>query len=312
MKTAFAAFVGVLPLLAALGRSSAGKVPGAVAPGARAKAPPHASSSRPGSSHESSHESSSSRPSSHGGLSSQASHEGPPHPFFHVAPPLPMLPSVSRVRVEATRDRVVVTEEIALPRGDWERGSIDLYAAFGEPGTPIAVDARLVPVPTGQLESRWEDAGEAVPVETATRHLPSSRLLLGRPTMAGVVLHVRDSLLRAAYAGADVAALRIRSLLAAPTPDATGMRDIVVRLGIDGGLPLALDKVQVVSAEASPWITRAEASLCGPEADEHLLTVSLQPRPADAPPWGPTTVAPQLATRHASDDLCVRWWAPAE
>lgn len=229
--------------------------------------------------------------------------------FVRPAPPLPMLPSVSRVRVEAARDRVVVLEEVALPRGDWRSGGLDLYASFGEPGTPIAVDARLVPVPEGQLESRIEDAGDPVTVEPAVRRLPSSQLLLGRPNMAGVVIHVKDAELRAAYARGDRAALRVRSLLAPPAADATGARDVVVRLGIDGGLPLALAKVQVVSAEPLPWITRAEAALCGPDADRHPLSVALLPKPAVPPAASPLTVAPSLATRHPADDLCVRWWA---
>ena len=115
----------------------------------------------------------------------------PPHVFVRPAPPLPMLPSVSRVRIEAARDRAVVTEEIALPKGDWAAGGLDLYAAFGAPGTPIAVDARLVPVPAGQLESRLEDAGEPVTVEPMIRHLPNTQLLLGRPNMAGFVVRCK-------------------------------------------------------------------------------------------------------------------------
>jgi len=220
-----------------------------------------------------------------------------------------MLPSVSRVRIEAARDRAVVTEEIALPRGDWTAGGLDLYAAFGAPGTPIAVDARLVHVPEGQLESRLEDAGEPVTVEPMVRHLPSTQLLLGRPNMAGFVVRVKDAALRAAYGRGNLAALRIRSLLSPPAADATGARDVVIRLGIDGALPLTLGKVQVVSVEAQPWIKRAEARLCGPDADPFPLTVSLLPKPDGAPPWPPPTVAPSLATRHSSDDLCVRWWA---
>ena len=234
----------------------------------------------------------------------------PPHVFVRPAPPLPMLPSVSRVRVEAARDRVVILEEIALPRGDWSSGGLDLYAAFGAPGTPIAVDAHLLSVPPGQLESRLEDAGEPVIVDMAVRHLPNSQLLLGRPSMAGMLIHVREAALRAVYAQGDLAALRLRSLLPPPVVDANGARDVVVRLGVDGGLPLALAKVQVVSVEPQPWITRADASLCGPEADPRPLSVTLLPKPDGAPPWSPPSVAPSLSTRHPSDDLCVRWWAP--
>lgn len=233
----------------------------------------------------------------------------PPHIPVHVAPPLPMLPSVARVRLETAPDRLVVNEEITLPRGDWQGGGLDLYVAFGAPGTPIAVDAHLVRVPAGQTESRLEDSGDPVSVEPAIRHLPSSRLLLGRPSMAGVVLHVKGAALKDGFDAADTLALRIRSLLAPPAADATGARSAVVRLGIDGGLPLTLAKVQVVSADGKPWVTRAEATLCGPEADARPLSVAVLPKPDGPQPWQPPAVAPSLATRHASDDLCVKWWA---
>ena len=127
--------------------------------------------------------------------------------------------------------------------------------------------------------------------------------------MAGVVVRIKDAQLRAAFAASDTLALRVRSLLAAPAADGVGAREVVVRLGIDGGLPLTLSRVQVASSEAAPWITRAEARLCGPDADAFPLSVALLPRPGGAPAGSPPTLAPALATRHASDDLCVRYWA---
>ena len=108
----------------------------------------------------------------------------------------------------------------------------------------------------------------------------------------------------------DTVALRIRSLLSPPAADATGARDVVVRLGFAAGQPVALEKVQVVSAEATPWITRAQATLCGPEADPWPLSLTLLPRPPDPAAPATRTIAPAMAVRHASDDLCVRWWAP--
>lgn len=232
----------------------------------------------------------------------------PPHAPVHFAPPLPMLASVSRVRVEVAHDRAVVIEDVSLPRGDWTAGALDLYTAFGSPGTPIAVDARLYALPEGQAEPRADDAGDPVGVEPAIRHTPSSQLLLGRPTMAGVVLHVGSDVLRRAYGAAGVALLRIRSLLEPPARDETGGQSVVVRLGVAGGLPLTLGKVQVVSLEPKAGIQRAEATLCGPDADARPLSVSVTPRLPDAPWWAPATIAPPMATRHASDDLCVRWW----
>lgn len=232
-----------------------------------------------------------------------------PHVPVHFAPPLPMLPSISRVRVEVAHDRAVVVEDVSLPRGDWTAGALDLYAAFGSPGTPIAVDARLYALPEGQTEPRADDAGDGVSVEPAIRHSASSQLLLGRPTMAGVVFHIGSDLLRRTYGASSVALLRIRSLLAPPGDDEKGGQSVVVRLGIAGGLPLTLGKVQVVSLEPKVGIQRAEATLCGPDADARPLSVSVVPRLPDAPWWFPATIAPSMATRHASDDLCVRWWS---
>ena len=248
----------------------------------------------------------------------------PPHMPVHVAPPLPMVPSVARVRVEAARDHVVVLEELSLPRGDWQSGGLDLYVAFGAPGTPSAVDARLVPVPIGATDARPDEPGDPVAVEPVVKHTVGSQLLLGRASMAGVVVHVKDAQLRQAYAQGDTVALRLRSLLPPPAVASTGARDVVVRLGIAAGATLTLGKVQLVSLEAKPWITRAEASLCGPDADPWPLSIALLPKPADAPATPgvaaaapgaaaaapPTpTIAPSMAVRHASDDLCVRWWA---
>jgi hypothetical protein len=230
----------------------------------------------------------------------------PPHVAVHLAPPLPMVPGVARVRVEAARDHVVVTEELTLPRGDWQSGGLDLYVAFGAPGTPSAVDAHLLELPAGATEPKPDDPGDPVAVEPAVRHSVSTQLLLGRPSMAGVVLHVKDAQLRRVYAGGDVATLRIRSLLPPPAAGAGGARDIVVRLGIAAGQTMTLAKVQLVSLEPKAWITRAEASLCGPDADPWPLSVALTPRPPDAP--SAPTIAPSMAVRHGSDDLCVRWW----
>jgi hypothetical protein len=243
-----------------------------------------------------------------------------------AALPLPMLPSVARVRVEAARDRVVVVEDINLPRGDWHSGSLDLYIAFGAPGTPAAIDARLLVTPPDGTDTRPEgsfapghpptsnDAGDVLAVEPAVRRTPSSQLLLGRPQMAGAVVHVKEADLRRAYATGDLATLRIRSLLSPPVPDLRGERDVVVRLGIVGDVPLTLERVQVVSLEGGRWITRAEASLCGPEAEGLPLVVLVIPKVeavdgGAALPTGAPPIAPAMAVRHASDDLCIRWWA---
>jgi hypothetical protein len=233
----------------------------------------------------------------------------PPAPaYVRPAPPLAVLPRVGRVRVEAALDRVVVVEDVVLAKADWESGGLDLYVAFGSPGTPIAVDARLIAPSPGGLDSRPEEAGDPVVLEHAVRRTAGSQPLLGRPQMAGVVVHVKEAQLRRAYAGGEAAVLRLRSLVVAPAADATGARDVVVRLGAANGLPLTLGRIQVASLEAQPWITRAEASLCGPEADPEPLTVTLVGKAPGAVRPAKPTIAPESAVRHASDDLCVRWW----
>jgi hypothetical protein len=223
-----------------------------------------------------------------------------------------MLPNLSRVRVEAARDHVTVVEDVFLPRGDWQSGGLDPYVAFGAPGTPLAIDARLVAIAPGAAEPAADDGGDALPFELAVRHTASTQLLLGPPQMAGFVVHVREADLRRAFSASDLACLRLRSLLAAPAAGGDGARDVVVRLGIAGGLPLTVSRIQIVSLEAAPWITRAEATLCGPEAEPRPLALALLPKPAAQSSRAAaleSPIAPPMAVRHASDDLCVRWWA---
>jgi hypothetical protein len=217
-----------------------------------------------------------------------------------------MLPSLSRVRIEAARDHVTVLEEILFPRGEWQKGGLDLYVAFGSPGTPIAVDATWIGIAPDAEEPSPDATGDALSVEPAVHRTPSTQLLLGPPQMAGVVVHVKEADLRRAYATSELAALRLRSLLAPPAARADGERQVVVRLGIAGGLPLTLGTVQVVSRDPTP-VARAEASLCGPEADPYPLAVSLA-SPLALPGRGEPLIAPAMAVRHSSDDLCVRWW----
>jgi hypothetical protein len=223
---------------------------------------------------------------------------------------MPMLPSVARVRVEVGRDRVVVIEDINLPRGDWRGGDLDLYAAFGAPGTPIAVDAHLLAVPEGASEPGGEEPGETASVQAAIRRSPGTTMLLGKPQMAGFVVRLKEASLRRTLSGGDLATLRLRTLLPPPVADDEGARDLVVRLGVFGGLPMTIGRIQVVSLEKPPWLSRGEARLCGPEADPWPLSVSVLPRPPAEGRTGPANaIAPSQALRHASDDLCIRWWA---
>jgi hypothetical protein len=209
------------------------------------------------------------------------------------------------VRVEAGRDRTIVVEDLLLPRGDWQGGGFDVYVAFGAPGVPIALDAHLLPAPPGR-ELGVDEEADRLATEPGVRRDAASAVLVGPSQMAGIVVRVRESQLRRAFAAADDAVVRVRSLLRPPSVDGTGARDVVVRLGVAEGRPLTLRRVEVASLEPGEPIGRAEAVLCGAEADPWPLAVAIEApgRVAAAS----RAIAPAAAVRQAGDDLCVRWW----
>ena len=212
-----------------------------------------------------------------------------------VVAPLPILPSIARVKVTATGGTIAVIEEVNLPRGDWKGETLRFHIAFGAPG-PRAVDAHLVPVGDGALEPDDAETGEALPTSPVPRRPPSAYPLLGRDAMAGIVITVKPDAMTKALASGNMAALRIRSISDA-TVDASGAASAVVRLGSARGTPLTLGRIQTGPA------TRAEAHLCGPDADPHPLAITVPGKPRT-----PDAIAPVLSTRHGSDDLCVSVW----
>ena len=226
-------------------------------------------------------------------------------------PKLPSLPSVSHVRIDVGPEHVVVLQELNLPKGDWAGGDLDLYVAFGAPGVPAALDASLVALADGAIESNPRDAGEAIPFDRAAKRPAHASLLLGSPQMAGVVLHVREPAFRRATSPGKMAAIRIRTLLPLPILDAQNGREIILRLGIVGAAPLTLGRLQLGYDHIA--VKRVEAHFCGPDADSYPLSIAVTPKlapladlPSDADARPPA--APVLAVRHASDDLCVRFW----
>ena len=228
--------------------------------------------------------------------------------------PLPMLPSIPRVKVDVLKMQLVVTQEVNLPRGEWKSDALDFYVAFGAPGAPRAIDARLVPVGDGALEPEDDDAGEALVVDRVPHRPASAHPLIGKDTMAGVVVHLKREALTRALAPGNMAALRVRTALDLPEEDSGGAHGVVVRLGSSRGTPLTLGRISLTAKPGAAALSRAEAHLCGNEADTASLALALLPRPAAsaaspaaAHPVIPL-IAPVLAVRHASDDLCVRYW----
>lgn len=191
-----------------------------------------------------------------------------------------------------------MVEEVLVPKGDWKGDALDFYVAFGGPGVPRAFDAHLVPVADGALEPNDDDAGEALAFERAPRRPPTAHALLGKDVMAGVVLHVKKESLAKAFTPGAMAALRLRTVLEMPEDDPSGGKSVLVRLGASRGTPLALGRIAVTST------ARAEARLCGPDADPTPLAIVPRPQTTPSTP----RIAPILAVRHATDDLCVRFF----
>lgn len=212
------------------------------------------------------------------------------------AAPLPSLPSLGRVRVEVGKDRSLVLHELNLPRGEYKGGDLDLFVSFGTT-VPTAVDARIVAVPDGELAAPEGEPGESLVLERAPRRPANAHVVIGRPTMAGVVVKLKEAAFRRATTPGGMAQIRIRELV--PVGDAA--RPLPVRLGVVSGQPITVLRLELAALAGEPPLKRPEAHLCGPEADDAALT--LTPRPKE----GGATILPFLATRHASDDVCFGW-----
>lgn len=235
------------------------------------------------------------------------------HAASSDGPKLPSLPMVARVRLDVTPEHVVVMQEVNLPKGDWAGGDLDLFVAFGAPGAPVALDASIVALADGEIESNPKDAGEPVLFDRAPRRPAHASLLLGSAQMAGVVLHVKEPAFRRAVSPGKMAAIRVRTLMPLPVKDAAGGREVILRLGLEGGSPLGLGRLQLASDGLA--LHRVEAHFCGDDADTYPLSIAVTPKlppvvaldvPSDYDLRAPA--APVLAVRHASDDLCIRMW----
>lgn len=206
---------------------------------------------------------------------------------------------IARVRVEARRDRVRVTTDVVVWTSRRVAPPLDLYAAYGAPGPPLATDAELLAVPRGYLDAPRAATAEPLALSFSPTAPRASDVVLGSPRMAGSKLVLGASALRAALAPSGAACLRLSSVRAMPAPGPDGSREIIVRLGARASAPLALGEVEVVGKA----LRRREAELCegGPVADRPL---AITPVLRNAAPGAP----PALARRTPSDALCVRLW----
>ena len=212
--------------------------------------------------------------------------------------PLPGLPVVARVHVEVAPTHALVVHDVALPPGE-DPGPLRLFVAFGAPGAPRAFDAQLMPWPAPSPAAAWPLA-----VERAARRPAWAQPLFGALQKGGAVVHVPPRLLRSLAAATGEAMLRLRALHAPPAEDGEGRRSLLVRLGVPGGHPLTVERVEVVAAAGAPPVLAASAHLCGPDADGRPLRVETA-TPSLGAAADATTILPGAAVRHDTDDLCV-------
>jgi hypothetical protein len=227
-----------------------------------------------------------------------------PHAVHHAPPPpLPALPVIARIRVDVAKDHVLVVHEIVMARGTFAGGDMDLWVSFG-PTMPRAFDVHLLAVKPGASGPAPTDVGEPVTTDKASHRPWRAHPLLGRSSMAGEVLHLRESAFRRAVAASGVLALRIRQVLPPPEADPQGAREIAIRLGLESGAPLTVRHVELSTSEPAGWLTAASAQLCGPNADRYAIGFSRLPAGV---PQTLFAIDPASATRRSTDDLCVRW-----
>jgi hypothetical protein len=211
-----------------------------------------------------------------------------------------MLPSVSRVHVDVMPTHLIVTRDVTLPRGDWTTGDLAMHVGW-DATLPIAFDARLLAAADGELGAQPAARGEALTVELAQRPALS---LFGGKELVGANVLVPQALFSRMLAPGNMAVLRVREVLRVPPKDDVGDRQLLIRLGAANGVPLTLARIEVRRGEGVADLSSVRAELCGREAVATPLFVFVEGG-SDRP--DPQAIAPVLATRHASDDLCLRF-----
>ncbi len=215
-------------------------------------------------------------------------------------PRWPMLPSVSRVHVDVMPTHLVVTRDVTLPRGDFHGGELTMHVGW-DATVPIAFDSKLIAAADGELGADLRASGDTLAVELGNRPALS---LFGQRELVGANIRVPEPIFKRALAPGNMAVLRVREVVRLPPKDENGERLLLVRLGAANGVPLTLARIEVRRGEASPELTLVRAELCGRDAVASPLFVSVEGGKAEP---DPQAIAPVLATRHSTDDLCVRF-----
>ena len=215
-------------------------------------------------------------------------------------PPPARIPSpisISRVRLDVSGSRVLTTTDIMLPAARQPFETLDVHVASGGPGAPLGFDAQLLEIPKGYLSAPLHAVGTKLST-VLDYHSPSyAAFCVGRPEMAGNVVHMPASVLADVLRGTGQATLRLREVRDLPVAMADGTREVLVRLGAVRASPFVLGTVEVASNTSA---ARMQARFCGVHRVDAELFVAGAPTMTGA-------VAPPLAPRSPNDDLCVRF-----
>lgn len=212
----------------------------------------------------------------------------PAPPPAHIPHPIEM----ARVHVEVAADRVLVTSELRLTRGEWEKGDLRVHVAYGAPGVPLAFEAWLCAV---------SDPADctSLPHATSYRAPSDAAFVIGPAIMAGETVELASSALEAAFGDEGKALLRLRQLRPLPAAGASDIRELLIRLGEARGVPYPLGSVEVRGVDGSAP-SFAEARFCGVDVEPREILVLGSPTTGGGIP-------PKLARRDGHEDLCVRF-----
>jgi len=232
--------------------------------------------------------------------------------YVHAAPPkaapppipLPALPVLARITVDPTQaeDRVLITHDFVIDRGEYHGGDLVFYAAYGGPAIPLAMDAHVFSGPTLPALSTH---GDAAIVEPRPRKPDRVDWVVGRASQAGAAIRVPAATLAKIWDAGPSLIIRVRAVHRAQR-DPRGERDAIVRLGVAASQPITVLRVDVRGS------TRASARTChqGTLGERVILHDADTGRRLDlADLREPSTfyerLDPSALQRAAEDDLCI-------
>jgi hypothetical protein len=221
----------------------------------------------------------------------------PPPPPPPALATLPTLLEASQVDVRLAEAGAFVTSDWLLDRGSWAGTSFDVFVAYTAPGLPVAFEAAVLPEPTDGVLPRLSVSGQSLSTQHAPGAPSQTAFSIGRPNLAGQIVHVDEGALVAAFGTSGRAFLRLRTVVRFEG----GTRfvpSVVVRLETPRLGPVPVGAV-TVRGEGGLSVAHAEASFCALGGAEIALRLAQSPMSTTG------RLAPFLEPLPPHHDLCV-------